>query len=34
MLPDEMDTLETAESGFYAPFVPYGRGGSWEGGLP
>jgi hypothetical protein len=33
MLPDEIETLGTAESGFYAPFVPYGRGGSWEGGL-
>jgi hypothetical protein len=34
MLPDEIETLGTAEGGFYAPFVPYGRGGSWEGGLP
>jgi hypothetical protein len=34
MLPEEIETLGTAESGLYAPFVPYGRGGSWEGGLP
>jgi hypothetical protein len=34
MLPQEIETLGTAESGLYAPFVPYRRGGSWEGGLP
>jgi hypothetical protein len=34
MLPEEIETVGAAESGLYAPFVPYGRGGSWEGGLP
>jgi hypothetical protein len=34
MLPEEIETLGTGESGLYAPFVPHGRGGSWEGGLP
>jgi hypothetical protein len=34
MLPEEIETIGTAGSGLYAPFVPYGRGGSWQGGLP
>src|ERR1700750_238096 len=34
MLPEQIETLGTARSGLYALFVPYGRGGSWEGGLP
>jgi hypothetical protein len=28
------ETDGTAENGVSAPFTPYGRGGSWEGGLP
>jgi hypothetical protein len=34
MLPEEIETLGPAGSGLYAPFVPYGRGGLWERGLP
>jgi hypothetical protein len=34
MLPKEIETVGTAENGLSAPFAPYGRGGSWEGGLP
>jgi hypothetical protein len=28
------ETVGTAENGLSAPSAPYGRGGSWEGGLP
>jgi hypothetical protein len=33
-LPKEKETVGTAEHELFAPVGPYGRGGSWEGGLP
>jgi hypothetical protein len=34
MMPRDNETVETTEKGLLAPPAPYGRGGSWEGGLP
>jgi hypothetical protein len=33
-IPKEKETVRTAEHELFAPVTPYGRGGSWEGGLP
>jgi hypothetical protein len=33
-MPEEKETVGTAEHELFAPVTPYGRGGSWEGGLP
>jgi hypothetical protein len=33
-MPKEKETAGTAEHELFAPVAPYGRGGSWEGGLP
>ena len=34
MMPRDNETAETTEKGLLEPPAPYGRGGSWEGGLP
>jgi hypothetical protein len=31
---EEEETVGTTNTELFAPFAPYGRGGSWEGGLP
>jgi hypothetical protein len=31
---EEEETVGTTNTEIFAPFAPYGRGGSWEGGLP
>jgi hypothetical protein len=33
-MPKEKETVRTAEHELFAPVAPYGRGGSWERGLP
>src|SRR5262249_36086241 len=34
MPPEEKETVRPAEPALLPPVAPYGRGGSWEGGLP
>jgi hypothetical protein len=34
MMPRDNETAEPTEKGLLAPPAPYGRGGSWENGLP